>query len=64
MILRESMPLSTCMIRDTKSSNELTDDENKWKPGTVEAVVEEIKKENLRKRLTVKATLKEFFILA
>ena len=52
------------MIRDTKSSNELTDDENKWKPGTAEAVVEEIKKENLRKRLTVKATLKEFFILA
>ena len=64
MILRESMPLSTCMIRDTKSSNELTDDKNKWKPGTAEAVVEEIKKENLRKRLTVKATLKEFFILA
>ena len=64
MILRESMPLSTCMIRDTKSSNELTDDENKWKPGTVEAVVEEIKKENLRKILKVKATLKEFFILA
>ena len=33
------MPLSTCMIRDTKSS--LTDDENKWKPGIAEAVVEE-----------------------
>lgn len=44
MILRESMPLSTCMIRDTKSSYELTDDENKRKPGIVEAVVEEIKK--------------------
>lgn len=41
MILRESMPLSTCMIRDTKSSCELTDDENKRKPGIAEAVVEE-----------------------
>lgn len=29
------------MIRDTKSSCELTDDENKWKPGIAEAVVEE-----------------------
>ena len=44
MILRESMPLSTCMIGDTKSSYELTDDENKRKPGIAEAVVEEIKK--------------------
>ena len=35
------MPLSTCMIGDTKSSYELTDDENKRKPGIAEAVVEE-----------------------
>ena len=44
------MPLSTCIIRDTKSSYELKDDKNKWKPGIVEAVVEEIKKTKIEEK--------------
>lgn len=49
------------MIRGTKSSHEPAEDENKWKPCIEEIVVEEIKKENLRKKSKVKANLKELF---